>query len=240
MKIPAPCRFRPLAACALLVAALPLPRAAHAQDAAVQAPEAVAAAARSYLIEQLSALRGQPTVAIDPPRTDHLSACTDLSPFLPSGMRPRARMTVGVRCIAPRPWTTYVQATVSVPGQYYVASRTIAAGQALTPSDLAARDGDLVALPPGAITDPRAVLGMSAAYRISAGQPIKAASLRSAQAVVRGATVRIDARGKGFVVSSEGEALDNAAPGATVQVRTAGGQVVSGIVKNAGLVEIQL
>ena len=39
---------------------------------------------------------------------------------------------------------------------------------------------------------------------------------------------------------SEGEALDNAAPGATVQVRTAGGQVVSGIVKNAGLVEIQL
>ena len=101
-------------------------------------------------------------------------------------------------------------------------------------------NGDLVALPPGAITDPRAVLGMSAAYRISAGQPIKAASLRSAQAVVRGATVRIDARGKGFVVSSEGEALDNAAPGATVQVRTAGGQVVSGIVKNAGLVEIQL
>ena len=63
-------------------------------------------------------------------------------------MKPRSRMTVGIRCTAPKAWTAYVQASVSVPGQYYVASRTIAAGQALTPADLAPRDGDLVALPP--------------------------------------------------------------------------------------------
>ena len=42
----------------------------------------------------------------------------------PSGMKPRSRMTVGIRRKA---WTAYVQASVSVPGQYYVASRTIAA-----------------------------------------------------------------------------------------------------------------
>jgi len=42
------------------------------------------------------------------------------------------------------------------------------------------------------------------------------------------------------MVSSEGEAMGNAAPGAVVQVRTAGGQVVSGVVRNATLVEIQL
>jgi flagella basal body P-ring formation protein FlgA len=116
----------------------------------------------------------------------------------------------------------------------------IAAGQALTPDDLSPRDGDLVSLPPGAITDPQTVVGMSAAYRINAGQPVRGSSLRNAQSVMRGANVRINARGNGFVVSSEGQALDNAAPGATVQVRTASGQVVSGVVRNAGLVEIQL
>src|SRR5690606_40960877 len=42
-----------------------------------------------------------------------------------SALRPRARMTVGVRCAAPQSWTLYVQATVSVPGQYYVAARPI-------------------------------------------------------------------------------------------------------------------
>ena len=82
---------------------------------------------------------------------------------------------------------------------------------------------------------------MTAAYRITAGQPIKGAALRNAQSVVRGSNVRINAVGKGFMVSSsEGQALDNAAPGATVQVRMPSGQVVSGVVRNAGLVEMHL
>ena len=212
----------------------------QAQEAAFQAPEAIAATALSYLREQLSALPGQPSISIDPPRNERLTPCDAMSPFLPSGMKPRARMTVGIRCTAPKAWTAYVQASVSVPGQYYVASRTIAAGQALTPADLAPRDGDLVALPPGAITDPDTVAGMTAAYRITAGQPIKGAALRNAQSVVRGSNVRINAVGKGFMVSSEGQALDNAAPGATVQVRMPSGQVVSGVVRNAGLVEMHL
>ena len=213
---------------------------AQAQEAAFQAPEAIAATALSYLREQLSALPGQPSITIDPPRNERLTPCDVMSPFLPSGMKPRSRMTVGIRCTAPKAWTAYVQASVSVPGQYYVASRTIAAGQALTPADLAPRDGDLVALPPGAITDPDTVAGMTAAYRITAGQPIKGAALRNAQSVVRGSNVRINAVGKGFMVSSEGQALDNAAPGATVQVRMPSGQVVSGVVRNAGLVEMHL
>ena len=123
-------------------------------------------------------------------------------------------------------------------GQYYVASRTIAAGR-LTPADLAPRDATWSPCP-GAITDPDTVAGMTAAYRITAGQPIKGAALRNAQSVVRGSNVRINAVGKGFMVSSEGQALDNAAPGATVQVRMPSGQVVSGVVRNAGLVEMHL
>jgi flagella basal body P-ring formation protein FlgA len=237
MKIPAR-RLRARAGC---LAALLLPLAgAQAQEAAAQPSEAIALAAQAYLQGQLASLPGQPSIAIDPPRAERLTPCDTMSPFMPAGMRLRPRMTVGVRCNAPRPWTTYVQATVSVPGQYYVASRLIAAGQALTPADLAPRDGDLVALPPGAITDPQAVVGMTAAYRINAGQPVRGSSLRNAQSVLRGSNVRINARGKGFVVSSEGQALENAAPGATVQVRTASGQVISGIVRNAGLVEMQL
>ena len=109
----------------------------------------------------------------------------------------------------------------------------------MTPADLAPRDGDLVALP-GRDHRPDTVAGMTAAYRITAGQPIKGAALRNAQSVVRGSNVRINAVGKGFMVSSEGQALDNAAPGATVQVRMPSGQVVSGVVRNAGLVEMHL
>ncbi|CAB3630837.1 flagellar basal body P-ring formation chaperone FlgA [Achromobacter pestifer] len=233
--------LRARASCLIaLVLALPGIAQAQAQDATSQAPEAIAVVAQSYLLDQLAGLPGQATVAIDPPRAERLAPCDAMSPFMPSGVKMRSRMTVGVRCNAPKPWTTYVQATVRVPGYYYVASRMIAAGQALTPDDLSPRDGDLVALPPGAITDPQTVVGMTAAYRINAGQPVRGSSLRNAQSVLRGSNVRINARGNGFVVSSEGQALDNAAPGAMVQVRTANGQVISGVVKNAGLVEMQL
>lgn len=229
-----------LARAGLAALALACSAPAMAQDAVSQAPEAIAVVAQSYLLEQLASLPGQPAVAIDPPRTDRLAPCDAMAPFMPSGMKLRSRMTVGVRCNAPKPWTTYVQATVSVPGYYYVASRMISAGQALTPDDLSPRDGDLVTLPPGAITDPQSVVGMTAAFRINAGQPVRGSSLRNAQSVVRGSNVRINARGNGFMVSSEGQAMDNGAPGAVVQVRTASGQVVSGVVRNAGLVEIQL
>jgi flagella basal body P-ring formation protein FlgA len=237
MKISARLLHARAALAALLLASA---GAAQAQAAATQSPEALVIAAQTYLQEQLASLPGEASISVDPPRTDRLTPCDSLSPFLPSGMKLRSRMSVGVRCNAPKGWTAYVQATVSVAGHYYVASRVIAAGQALTPADLDAREGDLVALPPGAITDPQAVAGMTAAFRINAGQPIRSSSLRNAQSVMRGTNVRINARGNGFMVSSEGEAMDNGAPGAVVQVRTAGGQVVSGIVRNATLVEIQL
>ena len=128
----------------------------------------------SYLREQLSALPGQPSITIDPPRNERLTPCDVMSPFLPSGMKPRSRMTVGIRCTAPKAWTAYVQASVGVPGQYYVASRTIAAGQALTPADAGAARRRHGRPAPGAITDPDTVAGMTAAYRITAGQPIRA------------------------------------------------------------------
>src|SRR5690606_25295811 len=189
---------RALFALAVSVAAL-WPRVAPA--AASQADTAaIARVAQDYLRGQLAALPGTPAITLDPIDAARHPACAELLPFLPSALRPRARMTVGVRCAAPQSWTLYVQATVSVPGQYYVAARS----------------------------------------RIAAGQTIRASALRSAEAVTRGQQVRITAQGRGFVVSGEGEALGDAPPGAAVQVRTPSGQIVSGIVRSATLVEVTL
>ncbi|MDQ8032382.1 flagellar basal body P-ring formation chaperone FlgA [Bordetella genomosp. 1] len=236
---PAPARRAALALAAWLLACS-LPAAANPGAAASQDPDAVAQVAQGFLLGQLADLGGAPSITLDPVKTDRLSACDNLVPFLPTAMRLRARMTVGVRCNTPQAWTTYVQATVSVPGEYYVAARQIGAGAAIQPDDLTTREADLVSLPAGAITDINAIMGMQATRRIAAGQAIRGNALRSAASVSRGQIVRITARGNGFVVSSEGQALDDAAPGAMVQVRTANGQVVSGVVRSAGLVEIRL
>jgi len=220
---------------------LPAPRAVAATRADAADPAAaVAGVAEAFLRAQLAGLPGTLSVALDPIEASRAAGCAEPVPFLPAALRPRARMTIGVRCAAPQPWTLYVQATVSVRGQYYVAAHTIPPGQAIQPGDLDARDGDLVALPRGVVVDPADIVGMRARYRITAGQAIKASALRSARAVTRGQQVRITARGPGFVISSEGEVLGDAPPGAPVQVRTASGQIVSGIVRSATLVEVAL
>ncbi|WP_144641630.1 flagellar basal body P-ring formation chaperone FlgA [Bordetella genomosp. 13] len=224
----------------VLAAALGLPASARAQAGATQDPAVLSATAQAYLRGQLADVPGTLDITLDPVRADRLPACTALTPFLSSPVRLRPRMSVGVRCAAPQTWTTYVQATVSVAGRYYVAARQINAGRVIGQADVEARDADLATLSPGIVTDASHVIGMRAGNRIAAGQPIKEAVLRSAQAIQRGQNVNIVISGKGFTVSGEGEALDNAAPGDRIQVRTTSGQIVSGIVRNAGLVEIPL
>ncbi|WP_233234721.1 flagellar basal body P-ring formation chaperone FlgA [Bordetella sp. LUAb4] len=234
-------RFLSVAALAVLTA---LPLAASAQDAmpplAPQDPAAVISVADDYLRQQLASISPNPTIKFDEIHTDKLQACDDLSAFMSAGARPRSRMSVGVRCAAPRPWSVYVQASVSAPGQYFVAARTINSGEPITPDALAPRDGDLVNLPPGAVTDGQSIIGMTASYRIASGQAIKLASLRSPGTIQRGQTVRVNAHGRGFSVSTEGVAMESAAPGSTVQVRTPSGQIVSGIVQRTGNVEVPL
>lgn len=231
-----------LGVCAAFAALLPGAAVAQypAARAAPQDPAVVMQVAEDFLRQQLAALPGEPVIRIDEARTERLPACDALSAFISNGARPRARMSVGVRCAAPQPWSTYVQATVSVPGQYYVAARVINAGERITRENIAPQDGDLVALPPGAVSDAEAVLGMTASYRIGSGQPVKQASLRSAGSIQRGQTVRVTARGAGFAVSSDGQAMENAAPGSMVQVRMASGQIVSGVVQPRGTVEVPL
>ncbi|PCE31230.1 flagella basal body P-ring formation protein FlgA [Burkholderia ubonensis subsp. mesacidophila] len=169
-----------------------------------------------------------------------LAACTTLEPFLPTGARLWGRTTVGVRCAGERPWTVYLQAKVTVQATYYAAARQIAPGEVLTAADLIARDGDLTLLPLAVITDPSQAVGSTALARVAAGLPLRQDMLKSAASVTAGQTVRVVAAGPGFTISGEGSALANAAPGQSVRVRMAAGQIVTAIVKDAGTVEIPL
>nr|WP_291983235.1 flagellar basal body P-ring formation chaperone FlgA [Candidatus Accumulibacter sp. ACC005] len=57
-------------------------------------------------------------------------------------------------------------------------------------------------------------------------------------AVQQGQSVKLQSTGAGFSVSNEGKALNNASDGQIAQVRTASGQVVSGVARPGGVVEV--
>jgi len=222
-----------LAALALLAG---LPFLANAQGV-LQDPAAVSAEVEAFLLDRAQTLPGTPTVTVTPPRISRQAACEQFDLFL-SNPQLRSRMSVGVRCLAPEPWSLYVQASVSVEGYYYVANRVINVGEMLSLDDLTAREGDLLRLGTGVIVDPSLAIGYIAQQRISAGSTIKSSALRDPDSIVRGQPVKTEARGVGFVATGDGVAMESGAPGAMIQVRTSSGQVVTGTVVNNTTVRV--
>ncbi len=190
-----------------------------------------------FLSDQTVALPGKVAVRVDAPSSGALPPCAAPEPFLPGGTRLWGRISIGVRCNADQPWTRYVSGYIAVIGVYYVATRAINAGQALTPGDAQAREGDLTTLPGSVIVDPAQLIGVTASNRIAAGAPLRRESLRAVSIVQQGQTVKVVTQGSGFVVSTEGKAMTHGAAGSLIQVKMGGGQMLSGVVRPDGMVE---
>ncbi len=209
-------------------------QAPRRQDVAVLRQEV-----QQFLQIQSAGLPGQVTVTVGPiePRLN-LAACPDPQAFLAPGSRAWGKTTVGVRCAAPSPWTVYIQANVAVLATYIASAVPLAQGQAIEVGQLISMQGDLTAMPAGIATEMAQVVGRSANVSLPSGTPLRLDTLRSRPVVLQGQVVRVVSSGPGFRVSAEARAIGNASEGQVVQVRTVGGQQISGVAKAGGLVEV--
>jgi len=192
-----------------------------------------------FLVTQTTGYPGKVTVtasAIDP--NLKLEECAALEVFLPPGSRAWGRTSVGVRCNAPAIWTIYAQAKVSVKAQYLVAASPLAQGHVMTNQDIVIQEGDLAGLPAGVFTDAAQAIGRTVSMSMVAGSVLRQETLKQALVVQQGQAVLLTSSGKGFTVAAEGKALKNANEGQVVQVKVENGQVVSGIARAGGKVEV--
>ncbi len=225
----------------LLAAALLLAGAASAQQNAParQDPETVRKVVEQFLRIQTAGLPGQ--VSIDASALDaraNLAACAAPEAFMPPGSRAWGRTTVGVRCAVPVAWTVYIPATVKVVADYLTTAAPLAQGQIVAPHHVIKARGDLTQLPTGILTDASQAVGRALAMSLPAGAPLRHDALRAQAAIRQGQTVRLSAAGAGFRISAEAKALNNAAEGQVAQARTASGEVVSGIARSDGVIEV--
>jgi len=194
----------------------------------------------TYLMAQSAGYAGTTTVkagAIDP--NLKLGACLQPEVFLPPGSRAWGRTTVGVQCDSPVRWKIYVQATVRVKGQYLVTAYPLPQGHTISKQDLAFAEGDLARMPAGVFTDASQIVGQVVRSPLMAGSVLRQNMLKQALAVQQGQTVMLTTAGLGFTINAEGKALRNASMGQVVQVKVPNGQVVSGIAKPGGKVEVR-
>lgn len=218
-----------------------------AQPTTIQGPNAIQMQIQQQLQSQLDILggtneTGAPRASVEVGPVDARVAnqpCDQIDLMLPAANRLRGRIQVGVRCRSPHAWAAWVPATIQITGTYYVASHQLPPGKTLDMGDLEARTGDLSMLPASVVQQPADVVGRVLLTSVAANQPLRAESLRLPVAVQAGQTVKLIAEGGGFQVSSDGRAMNQAAVGQVAQVRTANGNVVSGIAQSAGVVAIQ-
>jgi len=192
-----------------------------------------------FLETQTIGYPGKVTVragAIDP--NMKLAQCSDLQVFLPAGSRAWGKTSVGARCNAPSVWTIYVQATVNVAAQYLVSAAPLAQGQVVISQDLLFESGDLTQMPAGVFTDQAQAIGRIVNISMNAGTVLRQEMLKVSPVVQQGQTVTLTTVGKGFTISAEGRAVSKANEGQVVQVKVASGQVITGIARNGGQVEV--
>ena len=208
---------------------------------APQGPAAVRSEVTRFLRLQTISLPGEVSVQVGEFAPDNaLPPCVQLEAFLPPGARAWGRVSVGVRCLAPSPWSAWVPAEVRVKGLYLVTSGPLTAGQLIGPGDIRREAGELTALGADVLTDPTQAVGYAARVGLAGRRPLAGSHLRLPPPVVQGQSVKVVTRGGGFQVTNDGTALSTAGDGQPAQVRLSSGQVLRGTARSGGVVEVTL
>jgi flagella basal body P-ring formation protein FlgA len=73
---------------------------------------------------------------------------------------------------------------------------------------------------------------------MNAGTVLRQEMLKISPVVQQGQAVKLTSSGNGFSVSAEGQAMSKANEGQVVQVKVASGQIVTGIARSGGQIEV--
>lgn len=166
-----------------------------------------------------------------------LRPCPEMDLYMPAGAKLYGRTSVGVRCPGKDGWSVFVTAKIKVTANVLIANRPLQQGQILQAEDFSLQMSEITQ--PGVLSVPSAAVGRVIKYNIGVGQILRSEMFRAPFVVTQGQTVVLSLDGKGYRIRSEGQALNNAAEGEAVRVRTPSGQVVNGLARGDGSVEIR-
>ena len=205
-----------------------------------QDQEALLRAVTAFVQGQMHSFQGKTTVSVEHLDSRlNLAFCPAPEMFIPPGGHLLGHGSVGVRCAKPEagaPWTIYVPVQVTLHTVMLVARKPLSAEKILSAEDIAEQNGE--ATRPDILTDPSQAIGKVVKQGIGAGQVLRQGMLRDPYAIRQGQSVQVRVEGNGFKISTEGQAMGNAAEGQSVQVRTASGRLVAGTAYSNGVVRV--
>lgn len=170
-----------------------------------------------------------------------LAPCAHVEPYLPAGSRLWGRTRVGVRCVDGMVrWNVSLPVTVNAYGPAWVLKTHVPVGTALTQEDVVEQEVNWAEDTNPVLRERSLWLGQAATRLLTTGLTLRQGMVRPAQVFQAGSPVRVLARGPGFEVSSDAQALSAGVVGQVARVRMENGRVTSGVVLDTRTVGIDL
>lgn len=197
---------------------------------------------RDAAINYLQRLPGlDPDSQINVPPLDpllKLSQCNNLDFFLPNPNLQRGHFRLGVRCAEPQTWSTFLSVSVMEAKTYFVTRKALIKDHPLKLEDLVPSKSYNLSNTANLITDSQQFIGRHLARSLPEGSTLKTYDLGADPSLMRGQTVKIIISGPGFKITNQGQLLTNAIPGHTARAKTASNQIVNGIARSGGILEV--
>lgn len=217
--------------------------AAAADGGSYQSLAAIRKAVDRFVQERLQGPGVVDGIAIEhlDPRL-RLTACDGpLQPFLPDGQPSAGRLTVEVRCPAPKPWRLYVPVRITRHIEVLIAAHPLPRGVALTRDSIRRERRNPVDLARGWYAEPKQLLGLETRRAIHAGEVLSPGLLTSPRLIRRGQELILFATSGAMTVTMKGEALEDGAEGEVIRVRNlSSSRIVEGRVVGADKVQVSL
>ena len=123
------------------------------------------------------------------------------------------RVTIGMRCETPEPWTIYLRGHVSSLVSIPVLNAPINRSELIGEDDVVFQEMEIDTDLRGVVLDTRQIIGKIAARNLIANEPLRQSDLKAPQLISRGQSVNITSRAGGLIVTMKGKALGNARAG---------------------------
>lgn len=204
-------------------------------------------------VQQALTLAGQAAQALAPPGARvvvspgaidprlQLAPCAKIEPTQITGQPACGRTRIALRCVEGKSrWNVSLPVTVQVFAPAVVLATALPAGATLDTTALTLAEVDWGAASGQPFANGQALLGRVLARPLAAGQALRAPDMLARKWFAPGETVQIVARGAGFSISAEGQALSNGLEGQPARVRTEGGRVLVGRPVAERRMEVQL
>jgi flagella basal body P-ring formation protein FlgA len=170
-----------------------------------------------------------------------LAPCNKVEPFVPPGARLWGKTRLGLRCVeGASKWSVFLPLTVKAFGPAWVIRGGVASGAVLTQADAVEAEVDWAEDASPVVAKLANWEGYTATRSLSTGQVLRQSVVKPAQVFQAGAQVRVVARGYGFQVVSDAQALSAGVIGQVARVRMDNGRIMTGVVTDGRTVSVDI